>query len=203
MNRALRSLLFSLLLSGCTAASAATIEATETDNCLRCHASNDTPISRAAPQLSGLKSPYILRQLIAFQQGERGDSSAPAREMATAIRPYQPQQLEALAHWAADQQGEKRFDHTRAQSEPGAVLFAEQCRGCHQSFMGRLMTGSPRLDYLSSSYINRQLQLFADGKRQIADANKHQLKMIMVVKALSSEQLVELKAFITAATTAP
>lgn len=165
-------------------------------NCLSCHGERNSRLEYQAPQLKGLKKGYILQQLQNYRRGLRAHGSRAAEAMTAAVQQYDDRQLEDIASWAVSLDGDPRLFYAKDSTDPGAVIFVEQCRGCHESFMGRLMTGSPQLDYLSGEYMTAQLDQFRSGERSILEPGKHQVKMVAVVKALDEQQLRALKAFL-------
>lgn len=165
------------------------------DNCQSCHGAINDLLEYQAPQLKGLKKQAILEQLKNYQQGLRGKGSRAAEAMAAAVQQYDEQQLKEIASWVAGLDGQPYLSYAEDSADPGTTLFVEQCHGCHQSFIGRLMTGSPRLDYLSGEYVVAQLNFFRTDERAIKAPNKHQQKMLLVTKALSEQELELLNSF--------
>lgn len=166
------------------------------ENCNSCHGVYNDQLDYQAPQLSGLKADYIFEQMKNYREGLRGRGSKAAAAMAAAVQQYDEEQLKQIASWASDREGKRLLAYEKDSADPGAVLFVERCQGCHQSFMGRLMTGSPRLDYLGGEYMVAQLDLFRADERQIPEPDKHQVKMVAVVKSLNEEELGALMEFL-------
>ena len=187
-----------LLLSLFSVSALASSQPDFADNCLGCHGAQNRELEYQAPQLAGLKKSYILKQLQSYRDGLRGKGSKAAAEMASAVQQYDDKQLKKIADWASDLEGKALLSYAKESKDPGAVIFINQCQGCHESFMGRLMTSSPRLEYLSGDYMVAQLNLFRSGERQIQDPGKHQKKMLTVTRALSDSDLAALKTFLLA-----
>jgi len=162
--------------------------------CLSCHSVN-AQTAFPGPQLGGLSTSYINEQLLNFKTGLRNGGAA-AEVMQAAVQNLSEQQLLALSGWASDLEKEQLFDDSKAKSSAGYQVYEAMCLGCHSSFMGRLMTSSPRLDGLSPEYIVRQITLFKAGKRTVATPSKHQTKMMFVIDTLSDEELSSLNHFI-------
>ena len=157
------------------------------NKCLSCHRYQVDGVVFRGPQLGGFSEGYILAQLYNFKEGRRGAGSSQPAAMADAVRDLTGQEFKNLAKWAASLDKEKIQGTLPPRMFSGAKLYADKCRGCHNSFMGRLMTGSPRLDYLSADYVARQLNFFDQGFRSIRNPTKHQNKMKAVVQGLSPE----------------
>ena len=162
--------------------------------CLSCHSVN-AQTAFPGPQLGGLSESYIHEQLLNFKTDLR-DRDEAAEVMKAAVQNLSEQQLWALSEWASDLEKEQLFDDSKAKSSAGYQVYDAKCLGCHSSFMGRLMTSSPRLDGLSPEYIVRQITLFKAGKRTIAAPSKHQTKMMFVIETLTNEELSSLNHFI-------
>ena len=157
-----------------------------TETCRSCH-SNKALDSRG-PQLGGFSNSYIVAQMQNFKSGRRGDGSPSAHAMANAVKNLSDSEIEELAEWASSQESVQTLKvHSNLNSE-GETLYEEHCSACHNGFFGRIMTGSPRLDYLEADYIEQQLKFFANGQRGFGEPDKHQLKMKVVAKKLSGQQ---------------
>ena len=173
--------------------------------CLSCHSidtgvdsGTDSPTADfPGPQLGGFSEKYIAEQLKNFQSGLRGAGNPSANAMSKAAAELTEREIRDLAKWASSHNSQKLLNYQAGITSPGAQLYAEKCRGCHNSFMGRTMTGSPRIDYLNADYIARQLQLFRHDFRTFSNPTKHQTKMLSVVKALSKAQLNQLITFVS------
>jgi len=206
MNTHFKSLVAGLFfaMAGLTATGVALISASVAlaaepefaSQCLGCHGAQKAEFAYQAPQLAKLKKNYIFTQLQGYRDGLRGLGSKEAGEMAAAVQGLDDQQLEAMASWAATLKGQALHTFDRNSSELGAVIFSDHCYGCHQAFMGRTMTKSPRLEYLDGGYMVAQIGLFSSGERRINQPNEHQAKMVDVVKALNEEQLTALNNYL-------
>lgn len=173
--------------------------------CSSCHntdhaAELSDPAYYKGPQLGGFDSNYILEQLVSFKEGRRGTGLAAAEAMRSAVKGLTGEQLRPLAKWAAGLEGEKAFNYQSAKEYAGYDIYVEKCKGCHNGFIGRAMTGSPRLDYLDSNYLLQQLNYFDQDLRKFDHPNKHQRKMQAVVKGLTVREFAELTDFFHGAT---
>lgn len=168
--------------------------ATKQGICLSCH-SVHAQTAFPGPQLGGLPESYIREQLLYFKTDLREGDEA-VEVMQAAVQNLNEQQLSALSEWASDLEKVELFDDSKAKSSAGYQIYDAKCMGCHSSFMGRLMTSSPRLDGLSPEYIVRQIALFKAGKRTIAAPSKHQAKMLFVIDTLTEDELLSLNHFI-------
>lgn len=183
-----------LLLASVTLAESETIA--YQDECMGCHAGSEGDAETTGPQLGGLGEQYILRQLQDFKYGRRGTGHPAARAMSEAITKYSDQELKTIAQWASDAPSSVRFDYSSGKYSSGYQLYNAKCKGCHDSFIGRYMTGSPKLNNLDTVYIVRQLLLFDQGFRNFEEPTKHQLKMKTVIQSLTEEELASLTRFV-------
>ncbi len=170
--------------------------------CLSCHAGLKSDNKNQGPQLGGLSKDYILGQLHNFKKGRRGEGHQLARAMSDAVKMYHDEELNMLARWASSIKSKQYFRYSQAKNSDGYKLYKEKCKGCHNSMIGRFITGSPKLRNLDGAYIIRQLDFFNKGLRVFDQPTKHQLKMQTVVKSLNDEEFEALTHFITIASQA-
>ncbi len=163
------------------------------ERCLVCHGSNPTSFANQGPELGGFSRDYIRQQLQSFKDGSRGEDSLQGRVMAKEVSKLTSDQIKTIAKWAAKLPHAKSLNFKQNVESDGAVLFKEQCKGCHVSVMGRHFTGSPRLDELQTDYIKRQLHSFKTGNRNLRNPSKHANKMKAVTAELSESQLSDLQ----------
>jgi len=166
------------------------------NECLGCHVGSRGNGDVTGPPLGGLKESYILRQLEAFKHGLRGAEHPAARSMSDAITRYSDDELKVISHWASNTQSDKHFDYSLGKGGDGYQLYSDKCKGCHDSVIGRYMTGSPKISYLDTDYIIRQLHFFDEDFRGFERPTKHQLKMQTVVKSLTDDEFEVLTRFI-------
>ena len=169
------------------------------NECLGCHTGSNSNGNVTGPPLGGLTETYVLRQLEAFRYGWRGAGHPAARLMSDAIASYSDEELKDISHWASNIQSDKHFDYSLGKGSDGYQLYSDQCKGCHDSTIGRYMTGSPKISYLNTDYIIRQLHFFDEGLRELDQPTKHQLKMKTVVQSLTDDEFEVLARFITSA----
>lgn len=166
------------------------------NECLGCHIGSTSNSDVTGPPLGGLAEKYILRQLNAFKHGRRGAGHPAARSMSDAITNYSDEELKGISRWASKVQSEKNFDYSLGEGRGGYKLYRDKCKGCHDSVIGRYMTGSPKISSLDTGYIIRQLHYFDEGFRGFDQPTKHQLKMQTVVKSLTDDEFEVLTRFI-------
>jgi len=191
-----RVVLFLLALSLVFAEAVCANESLEklTETCKSCH-SNEA-VGFKGPQLGGFSDSYIMAQLQNFKSGRRGVGSPSASAMANAVKDLSDNEIEELAEWASSQESVHTLIDQADSGSEGETLYEEHCSGCHNGFFGRLMTGSPRLDYLDADYIEQQLKFFASDQRGFGEADKHQLKMKVVAKKLLSQETDHIVSFL-------
>jgi len=166
------------------------------NECMGCHIGPTKDGSVTGPPLGGLSEQYILRQLEGFKYGWRGAGHPAARTMSQAISSYSDQELREIASWASKIKSERHFDYKLGRGNSGYELYRDKCKGCHDSAIGRRMTGSPRLKNLDVDYIVRQLHFFDEQLREFKQPTKHQLKMQSVVQTLTDDEFEVLTRFI-------
>lgn len=169
------------------------------DECLRCHVGPANKEEANGPPLGGLSEQYILRQLEGLKYGWRGAGHPAAGIISQAISSYSDQELQDIARWASNIESEKHFDSSLGQGSTGYQLYADKCKGCHDSVIGRYMTGSPKLKNLDVDYIIRQRHYFDEGFREFEQLSKHQLKMQTVIHSLTDDEFEVLTRFIDSA----
>ena len=162
--------------------------------CIACHTHNAKSIF-PGPQLGGLPSDYIYQQLENFKLGLRG-GDAETEMMKNVVLGLTERQAKGLSEWASELEVVPVFDIDKATDTVGFKVYEAKCQDCHNSFIGRFMTDSPRLDGLDSGYILKQIALFKSGSRTVAEPSKHQAKMISVIKSLTDEEFLSLTTFI-------
>ena len=169
------------------------------NECLGCHGGSASNEEVTGPPLGGLTEQYSLLQLEGLKYGWRGAGHPAARIMSRAISSYSDQELLDIAHWASNIESEKHFDYSLGQGNAGYQLYVDKCKGCHDSAIGRFMTGSPKLKNLDADYIIRQLHFFDEGFRGFEQPSKHQLKMQTVIQSLTDDEFEVLTRFIDSA----
>jgi cytochrome c553 len=194
---------FILILFLSSSANSESISQADKQACLACHKGtkldNSTQIEDQqikGPQLGGLKKDYIFQQLLNFQEGRRNNNSTASKEMTNAVKDLQLEKIHSLAKWASKQNSKETFNYSNGKNQFGKKIYTDKCKGCHDSFMGRTMTGSPALSYLRSDYIINQLKDFSQDLRNFKSPNKHQIKMKAVVKNLTDIEFQLLSTFI-------
>ena len=185
-----RVVLFLLALSLVFAEAVCANESLEklTETCKSCHNNKSEAMDFKGPQLGGFSDSYIMAQLQNFKSGRRGVGSPSANAMANAVKDLSDSELEEISEWASSQESVQTLNDRNNSDSEGETLYEEHCSGCHNGFFGRLMTGSPRLDYLDADYIEQQLKFFAKDQRGFGEPDKHQLKMKVVAKKLAGQQ---------------
>lgn len=187
-------MVFSVILSAFTFADEIAIKH---HICISCHTHNAKSIF-PGPQLGGLPADYIYQQLDNFKHDRRGND-AETEMMKNVVLGLTDKQARGLSEWTSDLEVVQVFDGNKAADSVGYKIYEAKCQDCHNSFIGRFMTDSPRLDGLDSAYMLKQLALFKSGSRTIAEPNKHQTKMLSVIKSLTDEEFLSLTRFITQA----
>jgi len=167
-----------------------------TETCKSCHTNKSEAEDFKGPQLGGFSDSYIMAQLKNFKSGRRGDGSPSANAMANAVKELSDSEIEELAEWASSEQSIQTLIDQPDTDSQGKTLYEEHCSGCHNGFFGRLITGSPRLDYLDANYIEQQMKFFANDQRGFGEPDKHQLKMKVVAKKLSSQETEHIVSFL-------
>ena len=150
-------------------------------SCIACHGQNGEGLQALnSPRLSGLKTPYLVRQLQNFRMGFRGGTSqdvygAQMVPMAKAL-PDEQALEDVAAYIATLQSSNPPRTETTGDPEKGMEEYL-QCTSCH-GFRGQGYKGykgetprydSPRLAGQYDWYIIRQLKNFRDGTRGVTE----------------------------------
>ncbi|WP_333796791.1 c-type cytochrome [Rheinheimera sp.] len=185
------------LLNGQTAA------ATTADSCDACHA---TAVRQAtqAPQLAGQSASYLQKQLLQFQQGERGAAAGDVagQQMAAMAKTLSQAQIAELSQFYSTQKPDSQNTTSQldaAQLDQGRRLYIGSCGACHGAKAeGNAALHAPALQILDNSYLQLQLKHFRDGMRGVTKTDKPGRQMALMSRQLSDAEIQAVAAYISA-----
>ena len=163
-----------------------TAGAAKSDSCAHCHGTDGNSTSSAYPSLAGQTREYLYRQIKAFKEGSRKNST-----MSPAAVVLSDQDAQDLAEYFSGQTMVRSTTKTDPASiELGKKIAADaQCVACHQpNFKG--LNEFPRVSRQKYPYIVKQLKDFRDGAR-VSEV------MGPTVKNLTDEQIEALAQYLT------
>lgn len=209
----MKQLMMTTILLMCTSISYSdTLTASESDpiqqaiiQCESCHSAehnHSAEPNTIAPVLDGMDDDYIEQQLINFQTGKRIGKGANAADVEKA-HSHAVVSGDSLS-LIADHYDELEYrisqialpPTTETTSEQGEELFDDQCASCHTSAFGRFLSDGPEITHLEAPYVLEQLQRMKTGQRGFHEETKHHRKMVERLKAMSTEDLVNIVTYI-------
>lgn len=185
-------------------------------SCAECHAIDGNPpitdkYKKQSPRLAGQNVNYLIRQLLAFQAGERHTD-----EMKGIMQDYSHSEIAQIARYFSEQtlKVASNFNptidtliHTRKEdamwAEKGKKLYQEgdttrniaSCQSCHGATgEGNAIKHAPLLTAQHARYIRMALHEYQQGKRTTDQAFGSPMQLI--TKKLSQSDIQELAAYI-------
>lgn len=186
------------------------IEAGATTTAASCDACHATGVRQAtkAPQLAGQSASYLKKQLLQFQQDERGAAAADiaGQQMAAMAKTLTEAQVEELSQFYSDQKPDSSTNSSSAntnsnaaQLDQGRRLYIGSCGACHGAKAeGNAALNAPALFLLDNSYLQLQLTHFRDGVRGISKTDKPGRQMALMSRQLSDADIQAVAAYISA-----
>lgn len=171
-------------------------------SCDACHA---TAVRQAtkAPQLAGQSASYLKKQLLQFQQGERGTAVADiaGQQMAAMAKTLSEAQIEELSQFYSAQKpdnGAATANTNASQLDQGRRLYIGSCGACHGAKAeGNAALNTPALFLLDNSYLQLQLTHFRDGIRGTTKTDKPGRQMALMSRQLSDADIQAVAAYIS------
>ncbi len=171
-------------------------------SCDACHA---TAVRQAtkAPQLAGQSASYLKKQLLQFQQGERGTAVADiaGQQMAAMAKTLSEAQIEELSQFYSAQKpdnGAATANTNASQLDQGRRLYIGSCGACHGAKAeGNAALNAPALFLLDNSYLQLQLTHFRDGIRGTTKTDKPGRQMALMSRQLSDADIQAVAAYIS------
>lgn len=175
---------------------------TTVDSCEACHA---TAVRQAtkAPQLAGQSASYLKKQLLQFQQGERGaaEGDVGGQQMAAMAKTLTEAQVEELSKFYSAQKpdnGAATANTNASQLDQGRRLYIGSCGACHGAKAeGNAALNTPALFLLDNSYLQLQLTHFRDGVRGTTKTDKPGRQMALMSRQLSDADIQAVAAYIS------
>jgi len=184
------------------------VAATTAASCDACHATAVRQITKA-PQLAGQSASYLQKQLLQFQQGERGGAADDigGQQMAAMAKTLTEAQVAELSQFYSAQKpdsgaakhGLANTNSNAAQLDQGRRLYIGSCGACHGAKAeGNPALNAPALSLLDPGYLQLQLQHFRDGVRGISKTDKPGRQMALMSRQLSDADIQAVAAYISA-----
>jgi len=181
------------------------IEAGATTTAASCEACHATAVRQAtkAPQLAGQSASYLKKQLLQFQQGERGaaEGDVGGQQMAAMAKTLTEAQVEELSKFYSAQKpdnGAATANTNASQLDQGRRLYIGSCGACHGAKAeGNAALHAPALFLLDNSYLQLQLTHFRDGVRGTTKTDKPGRQMALMSRQLSDADIQAVAAYIS------
>lgn len=179
-----------------------TAAATTAASCDACHATAVRQVTKA-PQLAGQSASYLQKQLLQFQQAERGAvaGDVAGQQMATMAKTLSQAQIAELSQFYSAQKPDSQGATTQldaAQLDQGRRLYIGSCGACHGAKAeGNPALHAPALQILDNSYLQLQLTHFRDGVRGVTKTDKPGRQMALMSRQLSDADIQAVAAYIS------
>lgn len=174
----------------------------QSHSCNACHAAPANQSSKA-PVLAGQHKEYLTKQLLQFQNGERGATANDinGQVMATMAKTLSTEDIEVLsAYYSALPAAVPEPQSAEpALLDQGRRLYIGSCGACHgDKAQGNAELKSPALHLLSQDYLVLQLQHFQKGSRGTTKTDKPGRQMAMMTRTLTEADVQAVAAYIGA-----
>jgi cytochrome c oxidase subunit 2 len=160
-------------------------------SCAACHGANGEGNAQLlAPNIGGMDSAYIERQLGLFRRGVRGEGSTAAATMRAAVAVLKSDgEQSAVAAYVASLPRKAASASLKGDLVNGRNYYNGICSACHDSSgKGNLSLFSPRLAGIDVLYLQRQYAAFKSGARGAHADDKLGKQMRAMTKALPDEK---------------
>ena len=147
------------------------------NNCATCHSPRSVTINPKYPILDGQKAGYLVRQMLAYQNGSRKDA-----QMQKSVRGLSSATLYSIAQYYSSRPP-LSIKSEAPLNEDGRNVRA-YCIACHGVNGVSVNAEWPNLAGQNKEYIVQQLQKYAD------DTRKHPL-MNVISKEINQQQMVD------------
>lgn len=193
-----------LLILGITLYASATQAAVpdKVSTCNSCHAAENQLTSKA-PALAGQQQQYLKKQLVQFQNGERGATAndSQGQVMAAMAKSLSAEDMDQLASYfsalSLSVPAAPQLD--AALLDKGRRIYIGSCGACHgNKAQGNVELKAPALQLLSRDYLLLQLQHFQTGVRGSSATDKPGRQMAMMSSTLSEADAQAVVAYIGA-----
>lgn len=200
---------FCLIIAGLMlpAATICAAEPGKINSCNACHAPENQQTSKA-PALAGQQQQYLKKQLLQFQNAERGAVTADrmGQLMAAMAKPLSADDIEELSGYFSTQvpreQGVAALPDIATDAavlDKGRRIYIGSCGACHgDKAQGNTELKAPALRGLGQSYMVVQLQHFQSGVRGSTATDKPGRQMAMMSRTLTEADLQAVVAYIGA-----
>lgn len=174
----------------------------QSQSCNACHAAPANQSSKA-PALAGQHKEYLTKQLLQFQNGERGATANDinGQVMAAMAKTLNAQDIAALSAYYSGLPAvvPEPQSADAALLDQGRRLYIGSCGACHGAKAeGNAELKSPALHLLSQDYLVLQLQHFQKGSRGTTKTDKPGRQMAMMTRTLTDADVQAVAAYIGA-----
>lgn len=172
------------------------------NSCNSCHAAENQQASKA-PALAGQQQQYLKKQLVQFQNGERGATAndSQGQVMAAMAKSLSAADVDQLASYfsALPSTVPAAPQLDAALLDKGRRIYIGSCGACHgNKAQGNVELKAPALQLLSRDYLLLQLQHFQTGVRGSSATDKPGRQMAMMSSTLSEADAQAVVAYIGA-----
>lgn len=193
---------YSLLISSSFTASAKTgVELYQ--QCIACHGDKGQGNTQLnAPAIAGQSENYTSRQLLNFASSIRGEhpkDSIAKPMVAFAKMLDKNKDVPVLASYLATlPKPETSSNQVKGDLKNGSRYYQGKCGACHGGQAeGNESFNAPRLQGLSTQYLNRQMSNFVNGLRGTHQQDKFGRQMAMMAKTTSGKELEDILYYIS------
>lgn len=159
--------------------------------CAACHGpKGEGNAALKAPNIAGMDSTYVERQLKLFRRGGRGANDPIAAPMTAAAKAVGSEaELTAVAQYVATLSRQRSTASLQGDLGNGRNYYNGLCSACHDSSgKGNASLQAPRLAGVDVLYLQRQYAAFKAGTRGAAVDDKLGKQMLKMAKALPDEK---------------
>jgi cytochrome c553 len=169
--------------------------------CVACHGPNgEGNPALHSPGIAGQSESYLMRQLWDFKKGKRGTAEgdtygAQMRPMAMTLPDGEA--IANVAAYIASLPAATPAATVEGDVANGQALYTSKCGACHGGQgWGNEELYTPRLTVIGDAYLIRQVENFQNGLRGAHEDAQHGKQMAMMAKAVTTEELNDIAAFL-------
>ena len=175
-------------------------------SCVQCHGANaEGKPELKTPALASQSAIYLAEQLRKFKNGQRGSDAKKdpvANLMSHQAKVLESREIQALALYLTSLKAPKIKPNTMVSAQRGKVIYQKRanCISCHGLYgEGNDSMKAPKLNILSSAYIESALQKFAHAKRGTDHSDIEGKLMVKVINdyVLSAQDFKDLANYLS------
>ena len=141
-------------------------------SCVQCHGAKAEGLEALkTPALASQSTIYLTEQLRKFKNGQRGSDAKKdpvANLMSHQAKVLETKEIQGLALYLTSLEGPEIKQNTTASAQRGKLIYQKRanCISCHGLYgEGNESMKAPKLNILSSAYIESALKKFSQAKR--------------------------------------